>query len=206
MKNILIHGLGQNDKSWDKTKILLNEKDIDVECPNLFDLKCKMSYEDLYSAFANYCNESNDKLNLCGLSLGGLLALEYSKEYPDKVNSMILIGTPYKISKLLFKVQSIVFKCMSNKTFEKMGISKKDFCCLVNSMSDIEISKNIKSINCNSLILCGVKDKANKKSAELFAQNIKNSVLEIVGNSSHEVNIDNPKDLAYIIYDFWKEN
>ena len=44
------------------------------------------------------------------------------------------------------------------------------------------------------------------KSAKLLNKNIKNSELKIVSNSKHEVNIDNPKELADIIYDFWKNN
>ena len=31
------------------------------------------------------------------------------------------------------------------------------------------------------------------------------SEFKIVKDSSHEVNVDNPKELAHIIYDFWKE-
>lgn len=35
MKNILIHGLGQNNHSWDKTRNYLKDKEIDTICPNL---------------------------------------------------------------------------------------------------------------------------------------------------------------------------
>ena len=38
MKNILIHGLGQDDKSWDKVKEYLREYNYNIICPNLFDL------------------------------------------------------------------------------------------------------------------------------------------------------------------------
>jgi len=36
--------------------------------------------------------------------------------------------------------------------------------------------------------------------------NIKNSRLEFVESSSHEVNKDNPEALAVLIYKFWKNN
>lgn len=206
MKNILIHGLGQDYKSWNKTQEYLLEKKITVECPNLFDLnsESKMLYQNLYREFCNYCNNQKEKLNLCGLSLGGMLALEYVKEYPEKVNSIILIGTPYEIPRTLFKLQNIIFKFMPNKTFEKIGTTKKDFCLLVNSMSDISISKQLDNIKCKTLIICGMKDKVNRKSARLWNTNITGSDLKIVNNSSHEVNMDNPKELANIIYEFWK--
>ena len=46
------------------------------------------------------------KINLVGLSLGGVLAIDYITEFPEKINSIILVGTPYKIPKTI-RVQII---------------------------------------------------------------------------------------------------
>ena len=96
MNNILIHGLSQDEKSWDKVKEYLREYNYNVICPNLFDLLKNYSYEynDLYDFFEKRINNCKDKVNLCGLSLGGILALDYAKKHPEKVNSLILIGVP----------------------------------------------------------------------------------------------------------------
>ena len=45
MKNILIHGLGQDDKSWDKVKEYLREYNYNVISPILFDLLNNDNYE-----------------------------------------------------------------------------------------------------------------------------------------------------------------
>ncbi len=207
MKNILIHGLGQNNQSWNNTNEYLKEKGIDTICPNLFEITKNdlKEYKMMYSAFSAFCINQKEKLNLCGLSLGGILALDFVKEYPEKVNSIILIGTPYKIPKIIFKIQSIIFHIMPKRIFEKMGCSKKEFIGLINSMSNLNIAKDLEIIKCKSLIVCGSKDNVNIKSAKNLNDNIENSELKIINNSSHEVNIDNPKELSNIIYDFWKD-
>lgn len=208
MKNILIHGLGQNSESWDNTSMYLKENNIDIVCPDLFEITKNTSkdYKMLYNTFSDFCNNQKEKLNLCGLSLGGVLALDFVKEYPEKVNSIILIGTPYKIPKALFKLQGLIFHIMPKRVFEKMGCSKREFLTLVNSMSNLDIAKDLETIKCNSLIICGDKDNANMENAKLLNKSIKNSKFKVINNSSHEVNIDNPKELANIIYDFWKDN
>ena len=208
MKNILIHGLGQNSQSWDNTSMYLKENDIDIICPDLFDITKNTSkdYKMMYNTFSDFCNNQKEKLNLCGLSLGGVLALDFVKEYPERVNSIILIGTPYKIPKALFKLQGLIFHIMSKRVFEKMGCSKREFLTLVNSMRNLDIAKDLETIKCNSLIICGYKDNANMENAKLLNKSIKNSKFKVTSNSSHEVNIDNPKELANIIYDFWKDN
>ncbi|MBS5719581.1 MAG: alpha/beta hydrolase [Clostridium sp.] len=208
MKNILLHGLGQNNNSWNKTIEYLKEDKIETISPNLYEITRTDSkdYKKMYNAFSQFCNNQKEKLNLCGLSLGGILILDYVKDHPENVNSIILIGTPYKIPKTLFKLQSVIFHIMPRSTFEKMGCLKKEFITLVNSMSNLDISSDLDKIKCSSLVICGAKDNVNMENAKLLNKDIKNSKLKIIENAGHEVNIDNPKDLANIVYEFWKDN
>lgn len=206
MKNILIHGLGQNDTSWNMVSEKLEKNGIKVETPNLYSMIKDKSfdYNFLFNEFMDYFNSFDGKLNLCGLSLGGILALHYAKRFPNKVNSLILIGTPYKIPKFLFKVQGIIFHLMPKSTFEKIGCLKKDFITLVNSMSNLDMASDLDKIECRTLILCGEKDNQNMEDARLLNNNIKNSEFKIIKNASHEVNIDNPDETFNMINDFWR--
>lgn len=206
MINILIHGLGQNNQSWNEVQKHLNNDGILVEIPNLYCLNNKsVTYSNLYNNFENILNNYQDKLNLCGLSLGGIIALEYAKRHPEKVNSLVLIGTPYKISKVLFTIQNIIFKFMPESTFKNIGISKQDFCRLFNSLQNINLVKNLENINCPTLLMCGTKDKANIKSLKQLNKKIKNSQVNLINASGHEVNIDNPNELYLKVSEFWKQ-
>ena len=206
MKNILIHGLGQNSESWQAVRQYLNGTDIDADCPDLFkSYPQAITYDALAKAFAEDCQGYNEKVNLCGLSLGGILALDYVKAYPEKVNSVILIGTPYEIPKRLFKLQGFIFKLMPESTFRKMGSNKHDFISLVNSMGSLDIRKDLNKISCPVLILCGEKDSANRKSALKLHELIKDSQFKLIQNAGHEVNTDNPEELAKAIISFWKQ-
>ena len=206
MVNILVHGLGQTEKSWDKIIEELDKSNIKAENPNLFELakNYEINYEYIYRTFCDYCNSFKEKINLCGLSLGGILSIDYAIEYPEKVNSIILVGTPYEISKKMFKLQNLIFRFMPKSTFENMGIKKNDFINLTNSMADLDIKSKVDNIKCKVLILCGEKDNINMKSAKQLNRNIKASKLEIIKNAGHEVNTENPKELASIISEYWK--
>ena len=94
MANIFIHGLGQTSASWERTLQGL-EVSKEIYCPDLSTIlgEGEISYSQLYSGFSAYCDKIAEKVNLCGLSLGGVLALHYAAENPKKVNSLILIGT-----------------------------------------------------------------------------------------------------------------
>ena len=79
---------------------------------------------------------------------------------------------------------------------------------LLDSMKNLSIPEKAPNIKINTLIICGEKEKdnINMKSAKQLNKVIKNSEFKIIENAGHEVNIDNSKELANVIYDFWKDN
>lgn len=203
MHHMLLHGLGQDHTSWDNVIPFLQPQSMD--CPDLYKLVSDtLDYMNLVDALYDYCHLSNDKVNICGLSLGGILALEFAAKHPEKVDSLILIGVPHHIPKLLFLLQSFVFKFMPQSAFTKMGISKKDVISLVISMKHICIPDMLGKVKCPVFILCGEKDKVNMKSAYQLQAELVNSNVQIIPGAGHEVNVDKPEELATNIKTFWR--
>lgn len=200
MQYILIHGLGQNSSSWDKTISYMPEQD-HVVCPelSLFLKAGESTYANLYHAFAEYCDNISGPLNLCGLSLGAVLALNYTLYHPEKVKSLMLIAGQYEMPKTLLKLQSIIFKFMPETSFKNIGFRKKDFIQLTNSMIDLNFSTSLKNITCPVLLVCGEKDRTNIRATKRLANSITKAEIQLIENSGHEVNIDAPKELAEII-------
>lgn len=198
MKYILLHGMGQSASSWDKTISYLPDT-TETVCPELSDFfrEGNCNYSEMYESFCGYCNRFSEPLNLCGLSLGAVLALNYAIDFPQKVSSLILIAPQYDMPKFLLKVQNVMFKIMPESQFKDIGLKKNDFIALTNSMADLNFTSGLDKVNCPVLVICGEKDKVNKKSAIKLAGKLQNAKLITVDNSGHEVNVDNPQGLAY---------
>lgn len=206
MKKILIHGSGHKAASWDKVISYMNN-DKDILYPNLSTILNgkEASYDNLYSSFVEYCNKIDGKIDLCGLSLGGILALNYAIDYPNKVEKLVLIGTPYRVPKVMFSIQNIIFKFLPKSMFDTMAFNKKDTFILGKTMKNIDFSNRVQNIKCQTLIICGENDRANIKSAHYLAENIENAKLEIMKNTGHIINEESPKELAEILTEFWKD-
>ena len=207
MKKILIHGSGHKGTSWNETiKFMQDNKDI--LCPDLSSIlngKEEASYTNLYSSFVEYCNKIDGQIDLCGLSLGGILALNYAIDYPNKVEKLVLIGTPHKVPKVMFSIQNIIFKFLPKSLFETMAFNKKDTFVLGKTMKNLDFSNTVQNIKCPTLVICGEKDNANIKSAYYLSENIKNAKLEIMKNTGHIINEENPEELAKLLTEFWKD-
>lgn len=204
---IFVHGSGHKATSWEKTISYMTNNE-DIVCPNLSSILegKEASYENLYSSFVKYCNEFDGQIHLCGLSLGGILALNFALYFPQKVKTLVLIGTPYKVPKVAFSFQNIIFRFLPKSIFETMAFDKKNTFALGDTMKNLDFSDRVKNIKCPTLILCGKKDSANMKSADYLSQSIRSAELKIIENTGHVVNEENPKALADILNEYYLKN
>ncbi len=204
MKKILIHGSGHKAASWKET-IRYMKCSKDILCPDLSAILNgkEATYPNLYSSFAEYCSRAGGQIDLCGISLGGILALSYALDFPENVRSLVLIGTPHKVPKVMFGIQNMIFRFLPKSAFEGMAFDKKDTFLLGNSMKKLDFSSRVHNIKCPALIVCGQKDSANMKSACFLSENIKNAKKEIIADTGHVVNEESPEILAKILDSFY---
>ncbi|MGN0347906.1 MAG: alpha/beta fold hydrolase [Roseburia sp.] len=206
MKYVFIHGLGQTPVSWEKTIFYLSASKKDIICIDLVELlKGKIPvYENLYRACSEYLLGIDEQIQLCGLSLGGIIALQFTIEYPLKIKSLVLIGTQFVMPKRWIKFQNILFQFMPERAFSNMGFSKKDFIELSKSIMELNFEQDIHRLECNTLILCGKKDIANRAAAFQLKENIPNAKLQLVKHAGHEINMDTPEKLGIILDRFYE--
>ena len=122
----------------------------------------------------------------------------------QKMNSLVLIGTQYEMPKYLLKMQNLIFRIMPCSAFEKMGFQKTDFINLCKSMTELNFKHELKKISCSVLVVCGDKDKINKKASLELQQQIENAEIAIIENAGHEVNTDNPTLLGQKLNVFFR--
>ena len=203
-KTILIHGSGHKADSWEKTISYLDRRE-DVLCPELSAILNgrEAGFPNLRAAFAAYCAQTGGPVHLCGLSLGGILALNYALEHPENVKTLALIGTPHKVPKVAFALQNVVFRFLPKSAFASMAFDKKDTFALGNSMKNLDFSGRVREVRCPTLILCGEKDGANLKSARFLAGHIPGAELQVLENTGHVVNEENPRVLAERLNEFY---
>jgi pimeloyl-ACP methyl ester carboxylesterase len=138
-------------------------------------------------------------LRICGLSLGALLAIDFAIRHEEKVDSLVLIGAQYKVPSLLIDFQNLIFRCMPNKVFESMGLSKSSTIKLAHSMRSLDFTLQLNNIRCPVTILCGKKDTANLKASKRLKELLPQATLHIVPNAGHELNKYAPNTIAEIL-------
>ena len=95
---------------------------------------------------------------------------------------------------------------MPKSTFRKIGSSKNDFILLTKSMMELDFTNDLKKVQCNTLVLCGEKDKVNKRAAKKLAEQFPKSEIRTVMDAGHEINMEAPDRLASILNEFFKKH
>ena len=139
MPIVFLHGLGQKPEDWNPVVNRL-AKGSQALCPNLYALERDGDdYPALYGAFERYCDGLEGQLDLCGLSLGGVLALQYAAEHPERVNSLALIGARASMPGGLLAIQNLMFRLMPAESFRKIGMEKQAVIKLCASMAELDL-------------------------------------------------------------------
>ena len=99
-----LHGFTGSYKSWIEVINLLNKKSFAIDITG-HGKSTFLNIDDMYTV-NDWCNEfylllnslSIERINLCGYSMGGRLAIAFASMYPEKINSLILESTSVGIN------------------------------------------------------------------------------------------------------------
>lgn len=204
MKRLFIQGLGQAPSIWEESISRLGDGRACI-CPDLTELLQGRTadYQSLYEGFSGFCEGLDSPMDLCGLSLGGVLAVNYAADHPGKVRSLVLIGAQYRMPKNLLRFQNAVFRLLPGGMFRQTGLGKEDMIRLCGSMMDLDFSAHLGKITCPALVLCGERDRVNREASRELAGLLKNAELQIIPGAGHEVNAEAPGTLAEALRAFY---
>ena len=196
MKIVFLHGLGQRAAGWDQVASQFPNTD----CPELFEIAGeKLNYSAILSSLEERYKYEKEPLCLCGLSLGGMLALDYALRHGDRVAAMVLLGARDRTPRLLMDIQDLLFRCMPDKAFASMGMKKEQVRDLTRSMKDLDFTDRLSAIHCPVTVACGEKDHPNLAAARRLAKYLPNARLYVVPRAGHELNADAPDTVAEIV-------
>lgn len=115
---------------------------------------------------------------------GGVLALQYAAEHPERVNSLALIGARASMPGGLLAIQNLMFRLMPAESFRKIGMEKQAVIKLCASMAELDLRPVLEQITCPVLVLCGEKDRANRRAAEELGRMLPNGELRLIAEGA----------------------
>ena len=205
MARVFLHGLGQGPDSWQPVRACLSPAPDDA-LPDLAALlrRGDGTYRALLTSLASALEALPGPLDLCGLSLGAVLALDHAARHPERVRSLVLIAPQYRMPKRLLALQDLLFRLLPERLATGgTDLKKAELLTLTRSMADLDLSASLPA--CPALVVCGAgaRDRANLPAARELAGLLPEAELRVFPGAGHALNRETPELLAQVLSAFW---
>lgn len=197
---LILHGWGLRGSIYDGVKKLLEKEGFKVFIPDLpgfgeEPLRSSTMMLDDYVSFVDEFLKANKTTQfiIIGHSFGGRVALKYAFKYPERVNKLVLAGTPVIRSSVLKRKISRMVSIAGGKIFRFLPKTTKDFLrkflyFLIGEWDYYKagpLKQVFKNIISEDLVF--------------YAKNIKTPVLLVWGENDRVVPVSDMKKIAKII-------
>ncbi len=214
---LILHGWGSRSNNWQRIGEMLAEKGIKVIIPDLpgFGQSDKPprawnldDYCDFIEEFVKVLNLEN--FSLLAHSFGGALAVKCSLKIPEKIDKLFLVSAAcFRRKSLKVKLLKFISKFFKIKTpfLKKFFYRKSDYLSTEGVMRDTylkiiaeDLSDILSQIQMPTIIIWGEKDNITPiKQAYLIKSKIKDSKLEILPSTGHNLNLNAQQRLVEIV-------
>lgn len=150
--------------------------------------------------------------DVCGLSLGAIVALEMALRAPNVVRSLVLSGGQVHPNSVLMAVERTILALLPASALEKppallnkrypdlaqaatddmRATGKHRLLDLIGELGKIDYRQRLGEVRMPTIVLCGGRDRANLPAARMLARGIPHARLLIVSGVGHVWNLEAP--------------
>lgn len=197
---VFLHGLGVGPESWDAQVAALTAGMTGIALP-IPGLRDADAAEFSLTGAARSVRDELDRRNvaavdLCGLSLGAMVATRFAIDYPDRTASLFLSGGQVHPNRALMSVQNTILRVLPARLVAPVGMSKKTMLGVLGQVAAVDFRRDLPRIAAPALVMCGSRDKANLPAARELAAGIPGAELQVVPGAGHEWNTDLPDEFS----------
>ena len=195
MKLIFLHGLGQDVLSWQGVQFALSP--LHSKTFDIFSHP-KESYQEVKERLMERLQQESEPFILVGLSLGGVLALDLSRQDFPQLKGLVLAGTQYKLNtNPLYRLQILLFRLLPKHVFEKQDANKQQMLQNLTELKGLNLTDTVKACPLPSLVVCGSRDWANQSSSKKLAKLLPKGRYQEIANGGHLLNNEKPNEHAH---------
>ena len=225
---VLLHGLGMAHRMWRPQFQALAER-FHVLAPDLpgFARSADLGPFTLSGAAAGVVEVMRQRggavATVCGLSLGGVVALQMALTEPGALSGLILSAAQVRPPGLLMGFQQLLFTAIPEKQLvesvatdlptrdeallsaarEDAGqTGKRGLMQAMRAAAQANFGPELGTIQTPTLVLCGSKDWPNLPAARELARGIAGAELRVIEGAGHVWNVERPEEFTQIVGEF----
>ena len=197
---VFLAGLGQPVSSWDRVRESLPEGIEGIAIP--LRLGPDFTFESRAREVMEHLDSLGlDEVDLCGLSIGAMVALQCAAEFPQRIRHLILSGGqvyphPVPVTLQIWAMRLLPPVLLRN------GWTKEDLLPPLQAIREADLRPEMARVRARTLVLCGARDIENLGAAKKTMRGIPGAQLQIVPGVGHTWNVSHPEVFARYVSRF----
>lgn len=175
---VFLHGIGTGPEAW-RPQVEAFSSSREVFTPSVAHSLERACSE--LDALGLICAD------LCGLSWGSLVALQYAIERPGRVSRLVLAAglasLPPRL-RMFQHVMSVLVRVVPGAPHELAGAMREG--------ARFDVREGARRLEAPTLVLCGERDRVSLSLSRSLAGLLPNARFETVPEAGHVANVDNP--------------
>lgn len=178
---IFSHGIDAGPEVWNEHIASLGEGWVGIALPLAgFGPEKDFSLANAAIAMRDELNRLRvQRAHLVGLSLGGMAALQFAIDFPDRVASLVVTGNQVRMTGAQRAITKFLTRFIPGQ-LAPAGISKKKLIALVDSVGRADMRDGFARIIAPTLVLCGTEDHSSLPFAQELAAGVRGAELQLV--------------------------
>ena len=158
--------------------------------------------------------------DLCGLSLGALVALRYAGDHPDRVRRLVVCAgiakLPWYFRGVQYGIAGVVRVLPAPRVRKGLvsGLPGEHRATALDEIAHVDSRRASRALRTAArfklerlppmptLVLCGERDRVNVRLSRQLAETLPNARFEAVPGAGHVANLDNPAAFNRLLRDF----
>jgi 3-oxoadipate enol-lactonase len=164
---------------------------------------------------------AGERVHVCGLSLGAMVALQFALDAPSRVASLVVCAGQLRPFRRLMDLQMALLRALPESAVasgtgvprqlpELAAAARQDMNALgkagvlgvMREAARFDVRERVAEINVPALVLCGAKDRANLPAARRIAAGLPRGELRVLPAAGHLCNLDQPVLFATTVLEF----
>jgi 3-oxoadipate enol-lactonase len=199
---VLLHGMGTGPEAWQPQVDALGP-DCTVLAPPL---RLDRGFTIEREAERLLRELPPERLDLCGLSLGALVALRMALDEPERVRRLVLCAgfasLPLRFRLLQGVVGTVVALLPPGARRELGGLGRSTIRAVFRAGRCFDVSGGLVRLAMPALVLVGERDRANIGLSTALAAALPHGRLETVASAGHVANVDAPEAFTAALRSF----
>nr|WP_221377363.1 alpha/beta hydrolase [Actinoplanes polyasparticus] len=184
---VLLHGAGESRQMWDGEREVLGRR-FRLLLPDLPGYGRSPGPFSIDAAVASlHALRQGQRVHVCGLSAGAMVAIRWAARYPDDVASLMISVVPVRPPQLVLRLQSAVLRLIPVASFgsPEEGVTKAAVLRTLAELRRTDLRADLSNVQARTLVLCGSKYRINLAASREAAANISGAVLRTVPDAGH---------------------